>query len=266
MKENMRSDEAMQRVTVITISMNDARFIEDCLKSVDIQDYPEVEHVVIDGGSTDGTLEILRQHPPRNGFVISEKDDGIYDAINKGIRNSRGEIISILNSDNFYARPDVVSLMVNAMQTSRAKLAYADAHLVDPQNVESVQRVWESGEFSERAFRRGWMPPHQTVFLYRDLHNSYGVYNTTLRIASDYEFLLRLLIKNRVGCAYLPKVIVKARAGGVSNRSLRTIIQSNMEVAKAWRMNGLTPPLFLPVLKPLSKLKQFLTAQRKNKA
>lgn len=256
----------MDKVTVITISMNDAPFIENCLKSIDIQDYPEIEHIVIDGGSTDGTLEILKKYPPRNGFVISEKDDGIYDAINKGIRNSTGEIIAILNSDNFYARSDVISLMVDTLEKSHTKIAYADAHLVDPKNIENVKRVWKSGEFSKRAFFRGWMPPHQTVFLYRDLHNAYGVYDTTLQIAADYEFLLRLLIKNSVSCAYLPKVIVKARAGGVSNRSIRTIIQSNMEVVKAWRMNGLTPPLFLPIFKPLSKLKQFFAAQFKNKA
>ena len=246
----------MLKVSIITISMNDAPYIEDCLRSVHAQDYEEIEHIVVDGGSSDGTLDILSRHPPRNGVVISEKDDGIYDAINKGLLIANGDVVALLNSDNFYESCRVVSQIVRALETSGAELVYADAYMVDPDETSVVHRVWKGGEFSPGLFDRGWMPPHQTVFLYRRLHDSFGFYDTSFRIAADYEFLLRILVKHSVSCAYLPSVIVRARIGGVSNRSLWSVIQANLEVLRAWAVNGLRAPVLLLILKPFKKLSQ----------
>lgn len=253
------------KVSIITISLNCADVICDCLKSVAQQDYMFLEHIVIDGGSTDGTVAILEQHQPRGGFYISEPDHGIYNAINKGILRCSGDVIAILNADNFYTNPDIVSSMVRKLVETSVQIVYGDAEIVDSRNILSVKRLWISGHYSENSFRRGWMPPHQTIFLTRKVHEVFGLYSECLKIASDYEFLLRVILKNQLSCAYNPRIAVTARNGGVSNRSVKMVFSANMEVLEAWRMNGLRPPIMLPFIKPTSKLLQFLRAKVRKK-
>lgn len=243
-------------VSIVTVSFNGASVITDCLHSVAMQDYPDIEHLVIDGKSTDGTVKALESNPPRGGFFISERDKGIYDAMNKGVQRSRGDIIAILNCDNFYPEPCIVRQMVAAMNAEGADLAYGDAEIVDFTDTQRVRRVWRSGPFSEHSYRLGWMPPHQTVFIRREIYERFGLYDLNFSIASDYELLLRLLLRHRVKWCYVPKVVVRARDGGVSNASLANVIHSNLEVFRAWSQNGLRPPWFLPILKPARKIAQ----------
>ena len=245
-------------VSIITVCYNSSGTIASTLESVARQSYPGIEHVIIDGMSTDTTLEIVRQYPHVKK-LISEKDAGIYDAMNKGIRNSTGDIIGILNSDDFYTDPDVIHHVVQQLNTQRSDAFYADLIYVSPENVNKKIRTWTAGSFGASKFLYGWMPPHPTFFVRRKVYDQYGLFNTALKTAADYELMLRLLYKHRISVCYWPKVIVKMRAGGNSNASLKQRIKANKEDLQAWRINALKPYFFTTWLKPLRKIFQFIT-------
>jgi glycosyltransferase involved in cell wall biosynthesis len=245
------------KVSIITIAYNSAETIADTAKSVVDQTYPNIEYIIIDGASKDGTLDQLTPFKHRIARIVSEKDNGIYDAMNKGIRLASGEIIGVLNSDDLYADRRVIEDIVHLFEKSGSDAAYADLEYVRRDDHSQVTRRWKAGPYTEGQFLKGWMPPHPTFFVKRRVYEQWGLFNTDLKSAADYEIMLRFIHKHHISVAYLPRIITKMRVGGVSNASLRNRIRANIEDRLAWKINGLQPGWFTLTRKPLSKILQF---------
>ena len=246
------------KVSIITICYNSAATIEATIESVVQQSYSNIEYIIIDGASKDDTLSIVDRYKSHISKVVSEKDNGIYDAMNKGVSLASGDIIGILNSDDFYAYPDVLSDIVKRFQQTHADALYADLVYVDRNNAQRIRRYWKAGTYRHGKFLRGWMPPHPTFFVKKEVYEKYGVYTTDLKSSSDYEFMLRVLHKHKISVTYFPRVITKMRTGGQSNASVIHRAAANREDKKAWEMNGLKPRAYTILLKPISKIGQFL--------
>lgn len=246
------------KVSIITIAWNSAETIEDTIKSVLSQCYEDVEYIIVDGASKDATISIIDRYSDNIAHVISEPDQGIYDAMNKGISLASGDVIGILNSDDFYADEKVISEVVQHFKRSGADGLYADLTYVDRNNTSKVVRYWRAGEYQDGAFLKGWMPPHPTFFVKRSCYEKWGSYSVELRSAADYELMLRFIHKYHISLVYLPRVITRMRVGGKSNVSLKNRLRANKEDRKAWKMNGLKPGVFTLIRKPLSKLSQFM--------
>lgn len=227
------------------------------LDSVRNQTYSSIEHLVIDGGSKDNSLSILRNYG-HLAKVISEPDQGTYDAMNKGIFLATGDIIGILNADDYYVHADVINQVVEAFRIKKTEAVYGDLNYVDPNNIQHIIRKWRSGIYSRSRFLKGWMPPHPAFFIKKRCYDEFGVYNTSLSISADYELMLRMLYLHQLPCAHIPEVLVAMRTGGQSNSSLARRVRANREDRQAWKINGLKPGLFTLLLKPLSKLNQFI--------
>ncbi len=246
------------KISIITVSFNSEETIEDTIKSVVNQDYPNIEYIIIDGKSTDSTLAIIDKYKDRIAKVISEKDDGIFYAFNKGLRIATGDIIGILNSDDFYTSEKTIGKIAETIVTQNVDSAYGDLVYVDPVDTEKIIRYWQSKPYQRSLFRKGWMPPHPTFFCKKELYEKFGDFNTWMIISNDYEILVRFLYKEKSSAAYIPEVLVKMRAGGNSNGSLRKRFIANAEDRKSWEVNGLKRPLFHIHLKPFRKIGQFL--------
>ena len=250
-------DPSLPLVSIITAAYNSEKTIRDTLSCVASQDYPHIEHIIIDGRSTDNTLSIVSGFP-HVAKIISERDAGIYDAMNKGIRMCTGEIVGLLNSDDFYVSNTVIREVVEKMMADQTDSLYGDLVYVDPEHMEKIKRTWVAGKFYPRKFLFGWMPPHPTFFVRRKMYESLGVFNSHLKSAADYELMLRFLYKAKISVSYLPKVLVRMRAGGMSNASLNNRIKANIEDREAWRTNDIDPFFFTTWLKPIRKLTQFV--------
>lgn len=247
----------MPKVTIITASYNSAKTIRDTLETVASQDYPDIEHIIVDGLSSDDTLKIVNEFP-HISRVISEKDAGIYDAMNKGIQFSAGDIIGILNSDDFYVSTGVISKVVERMISEETEALYGDLVYIHPEQINRIVRTWVAGKYHPEKFLYGWMPPHPTFFVRRKVYDSLGTFNINLKSAADYELMLRFLFKEKITVSYLPEVLVKMRAGGMSNASFRNRIKANQEDREAWRVNHIQPYFYTTLLKPLRKLAQYV--------
>ena len=237
------------KVSVITACFNAALTIEDTVASVISQSYPDVEYIIVDGGSTDGTLGVVARYRARISTVISEKDKGIYDALNKGIAAATGEVVAILHSDDCFAHPAVLADVVAVFER--------DLECVKRDDPSVVVRRWIAGPYVHGMFLRGWMPPHPSFFARRDCYRRCGSFDTTFRSSGDYELMLRFLHVHRLSVAYLPGILVRMRLGGMSNVSLKNRIRANTEDRRAWAVNGLRPGLMTLIRKPLSKLHQY---------
>lgn len=248
----------MLKISIITVSYNSAQTIEHTIQSVLSQTYPNIEYILVDGASQDNTLKILEKYKSKISKFISEKDNGIYHAMNKGIKMATGDIIGILNSDDFYADDNVLNDVVTTFEKSKADSIYADLQYVDANNTQKIKRYWKSGTYKPGDFLFGWMPPHPTFFVKREVYEKYGLFNESLRSAADYELMLRFIHKHQISVDYLPRVIVKMRSGGQSNVTAKNRIKANLEDRKAWEINNLKPYFFTLFLKPLRKLKQFV--------
>jgi glycosyltransferase len=244
------------KISIITATYNSAATVRDTLACIAGQQYANIEHIIVDGLSKDNTLEIVKEFP-HVAKVISEKDKGIYDAMNKGVQLATGDIVGILNSDDFYSSPAVLEKVAAAFQDTAVEAVYGDLQYVKQDNVQLVIRTWKSGKFEKRYLYYGWMPPHPTFFVRRHIYDKCGLFNTTLRSAADYELMLRVLLKYDTCAQYIPEVLVKMRAGGASNASLKNRIRANKEDAMAWKLNHLKPYFFTMWLKPLRKVLQF---------
>ena len=247
----------MLRISIITVCYNNSQTIEATIKSVVSQDYKNIEYILVDGASTDNTLQIIDRYKEQLSTIVSEKDNGIYFAINKGIALAQGDIIAILHADDFYADKTVISQVVKAFEMSQSDTVYGDLQYVNRNETTRVIRNWKAGSYSPDNFLKGWMPPHPSFFARRDCYLKFGSFNTALKSSADYELMLRFLYKNKCSTAYIPEILVKMRAGGQSNRSLRNRIYANREDKKAWELNGLNAHFLTFIRKPLSKLKQF---------
>lgn len=244
-------------ISIITATYNSAATVNDTLACIAGQDYSNVEHIIVDGLSKDETLSIVSGYP-HVSKVLSEKDKGIYDAMNKGVALATGDVIGILNSDDFYCSPHVLSLVMAAFADPTVDAVYGDLHYVQQHDTEKITRRWKAGRFRARNFYYGWMPPHPAFFVRRHVYEKAGVFNTSLRSAADYELMLRVLVKHKMKAAYIPQVLVKMRAGGISNASLKNRLRANNEDRKAWELNQLKPYFFTIWLKPVRKIFQFI--------
>lgn len=243
------------KITVVTATYNSAATLRATLDSVRAQNYPELEYIVVDGGSTDHTMNMVHEYSDIITAFVSEPDNGIYDALNKGISMSSGEFVGFLHSDDFFADADVINAIAAAGQQCDA--VYGDLQYVQRDNVEKITRHWRSKPYKPGLFKRGWMPAHPTFYLRREHYLKFGQYDTSFKQSADYELMLRMLEKHGLKACYLKKVLVKMRTGGASNVSLKNRWRANCEDARAWKKNNLKPWPFTRWLKPLSKLQQF---------
>lgn len=209
------------KVSIITVVYNNANFIKDAIESVLTQSYENIEYIVIDGASNDGTVEIIKRYGNKITHFLSEKDHGIYDAMNKGLKLASGDIIGILNSDDFYISNNVINMVVEVFLYNNVDSVFADLVYVNPDNLAKVVRYYDSSYFSPSKFSYGWMPAHPTFFVRRDIYEKYGFFKTDYKIAADYELLVRFLGKHRISYFYLQIPLVKMRIGGVSTTSLK---------------------------------------------
>jgi len=244
------------KVSVITVTYNSGSTVKDTLQSVKNQSYDNIEHIIVDGLSSDNTMDIINQFDSVSK-VISEKDNGIYDAMNKGLDLATGDIIAILNSDDFYASDKIIENVVAVMQKTDTDSVYGDLKFVDPVNTEKVVRTWIAGYFSRNNFLYGWMPPHPSFFVKAELYKKFGNFDTTFRSSADYELMLRFLYGNNVTTQYLNEVLVYMRTGGQSNMNFKSRIKANREDHRAWKKNNLKPKFYTTILKPIRKIEQF---------
>ena len=242
------------KVSIITVSFNSVKTIEDTINSVLSQDFPEIEYIVVDGGSSDGTVDIIEKYQNRISKWVSEKDRGMYDAMNKGITMATGDVIGILNSDDVYMSTHVISDLVALMEQQKAKVVFADLILVDQVDDKKVLRYYDSGHFHPDKFKYGWMPAHPTVFVKRELYEAVGQFSTTYQIAADYEMLIRILAIQRARYAYLPKPVVRMRSGGASTAGLSRNWILNKEIVRACKENGIYSNMAMLLLKIPAKL------------
>lgn len=249
-------------VSIITVVFNNRRFIESAIRSVLEQRHPAIEYIVIDGGSQDGTVEIIRAYGNRIAKVISEPDKGIYDAMNKGLKMATGEIVGILNSDDVYMDADVIATVAETMEREKAEAAWGDLVIVDRENERKVTRAWKSSPYEKGKFARGWHPPHPTFFVRRHVYERYGYFDLRFAaVAADYEIMLRFLERYGVRSCYIPRVLVRMRGGGNSTKNILQIFRGNIECYKSFKANGLrASPLFI-IIKPLSKIIQLVRAR-----
>lgn len=228
------------KISVVTATWNCASTISDCLDSVANQTYPHREHIVIDGVSRDGTINVLQAHCGQLAVLLSEPDKGIYDALNKGIALSSGDVVGFLHADDLYAHNDVLAHVAAAFEADPAICAvYGDLQYVRKQNVSEVVRYWRSSIFTPKRLSWGWMPPHPTLYVRREWYERIGGLDTRYRIAADYYSILQLFNQPGFEATYLPEVLVKMRLGGASNRSLRAIICKSCEDWDALRRAGM---------------------------
>jgi glycosyltransferase len=244
------------KVSIITATYNSAATIGDTLKSLETQSYSDIEYIIIDGASKDNTLDFIRQNNTRVTTMISESDKGIYDALNKGINAATGDVVGFLHSDDLFAYPDAVKDIVATFESTNCDATYADLEYVSKDNTDNVIRLWKSGSYSPEKLKNGWMPPHPTFYMKRDLYEKHGLFDLNFKIAADYDSLLRYLWSNKVKMSYLPRVVMKMRVGGASNRSLKNIIQKTKEDIRALKNNQLFWPNAL-FIKNFSKIPQF---------
>lgn len=249
------------KISVITAVYNNRDTVAQALDSVLAQTHPDIELVVIDGGSTDGTREVLQDYADRLAVLVSEPDRGIYDALNKGIARASGEVVGFLHSDDLFSDASVLSRVASAFADPLVDAVYGDLLYVRKDDPSRVVRTWRSAAFSAARLAHGWMPPHPTFYVRRAVYARLGGYDISYRIAADYDCVLRLLGKGGIRAAYIPEVLVKMRVGGASNRSLKNILQKSCEDYRALRANGVGG-LEALAWKNLSKLPQFFGGKR----
>lgn len=249
------------KITIITICYNSAKTVADTLKSVREQIHKNIEHIVVDGGSKDKTLEVVATAGPHVAKLVSERDDGIYDAMNKGLALATGEIVGFLNSDDFYADSSVLTKIANAFQDESVDACYGDLVYVS-QDSSRVVRYWRSKPFIKGSFAKGWCPAHPTFYVRKSVIDRVGFFDQSFKLASDMEFMMRYLERAKIRSVYIPNVLVKMRVGGVTNQSWKNIVQQNKEIFIALQKNGVqfSKPLFL-IRKLKSRLGQFIAGR-----
>ncbi len=250
------------KLSIVTVVFNRAGTITDALESLSRQRYPEVEHVIVDGASTDGTTALIEKHRAETSVFLSEPDQGIYDALNKGMALATGEVIGLLHSDDFFADEDVLGDVAAAFQDPGVDAVYGDLDYVSAEETSRVTRHWVAGTFHPRKLAQGWMPPHPTLFLRRSVIDRLGGYNTDLRIAADYDAILRYFKAGDISVHYINRVLVKMRVGGESNASLRKIVRKTREDYWALKKNKVGGVGSL-LLKNVSKVPQFFARSSK---
>lgn len=242
------------KISIITTTYNSASTIKDTLESVNSQNYSIIEHIIVDGGSKDNTLDLIERYGKRVSTVISEPDKGIYDAMNKGIKAATGDVIGILNSDDFFTSDNIIETVVDNFKNHNIDALYGDVHFVNPDDISKSVRYYSSAIFKPSLFRFGFMPAHPSFYMKRDLYEKYGLYSLDYKIASDYDLLIRYLHKEKIKYKYINKDFVTMRTGGVSTENLNSIVTLNKEIVRACKKYGIYTNMFILCFKYLYKL------------
>lgn len=245
------------KISLITATYNSQATIADTLRSVASQDYTNIEHIIVDGASKDDTLKIVNQYP-HVAKVISEPDKGIYDAMNKGIKMATGDIVGILNSDDFYPHDKVLSTVVKNLQKENVDSVIGDISFVSPKNLNKVVRYYSSKKWNPEKFGKGYMPAHPSFYVKKKFYDQLGLYKTDYKICADYELLIRFLYVNKISYHYINQSMVTMRAGGVSNANLKSRYTLNQEIVRACKENGIDTNLFKVSMKVFSKLSELI--------
>lgn len=230
------------KFSIITVCYNSKETILSAIESVFFQTYGDLEYIVVDGNSSDGTKEILRKEQERfSGRMkfISEPDQGIYFAMNKGLNLATGDVIGFLNSDDVLENSEVIAKYAQCFDRTQADAVFADLVYVE-KNLEDISRIWKSGPLPERRMAWGWHPAHPTFYVKRDIYTKFGCFDTGYRIASDYDLMLRFIQKHKISCAYISECVVRMRVGGASNKNIKNILKANLECFQSWFKNKLS--------------------------
>ena len=245
------------KISIITATYNSEKTISATIDSVLSQNYKNVEYIIIDGASSDRTMDIVRSYGSLISKVISEPDRGIYDAMNKGIKIATGDVIGILNSDDLYNNEQVLNEIVGVFERDDVEAVYGDLVYVDENDIGKVIRTWRSGIFKPGSFALGWHPPHPALFIKREIYEKYGAFDLNFEISADFELMLRLFEKYMIKPAYIPKILVRMRLGGASNKSLKNIIKGNINCYRAFIKNNIKVSVLYPLFRLLPKIRQF---------
>lgn len=227
------------KISIITVCFNSEKTIEQTLVSVGQQSHPEIEYIIIDGGSIDETLKKIKIHGTSVSKLISEKDLGIYDAMNKGIALATGDIVGFINADDFYPSPDIISKVVATFEASDVQCCFGDLFYVQQEDISRVVRYWKSCAYEPGLFEKGWCPPHPTFFVRRTVYQRLGGFNLDYKIGADVELMARFLVAGKISSLHIPEVLVHMRMGGITNRSLGNIFRQNLDIRRALLVNGL---------------------------
>ena len=228
------------KISLLTVSYNSAATIKDTIESILSQDYPDIEYIIVDGNSKDGTQDIIKSYGGKITKWISEPDKGIYDAMNKAVRLATGEVVGILNSDDFYHSTTIISQIAEAFDDPALDAVFGDLIFVDPANLQKVVRKYSSAKWHPDKFARGFMPAHPTFFVRRKYYKDFGLFKIDYKIAADYELLIRFLYVHKLRYRYLPLNMVTMRKGGVSSNGIKSNIILNNEIIRACRENGIS--------------------------
>jgi len=246
------------KISIVTVSYNSVETIKDTILSVLSQQGVDLEYIIIDGGSIDGTVDVVTSFGNKISAFISEPDKGIYDAMNKGIGMATGDIIGILNSDDIYFDENVLSSVLKGFVSANCDILYGDLYYVKRLNTEKVVRKWISKSFTKGSFIYGWHPPHPVLFVKKQVYTHCGYFNLDFKIAADFEFMLRLFEKCNLNSFYLNKPLVKMRLGGTTNKTIRNFIKQYRECYKAFEINNIKVSIFYFLFRYLPKFLQFL--------
>ena len=252
------------KISIITPCYNAAETIEDTLKSIIHQTYTDYEVIIVDGGSADSTVQLAEKYQELvKGKItlISEPDDGIFDAMNKGIKMASGDIISLLNADDEYASDDILKIINDSFEQNSVDGVYGDLVYVNRKNTNKVIRYWKAGVFKRRKLYFGWTAPHLSLFLKKDVYEKYGYFDKSFKIAADYDIMLRFIAVHRIRLFYISKVLVKMKIGGVSNHGIKNLIRKSREDIRALRKNHFGS-CFVVFFKIIRKLKQYLRKRK----
>ena len=251
----------MLKISINTTVYNNGSTIGDTIRSVLSQDYPDIEHIIVDGGSTDNTLAIVAEYRSQIGLFVSEHDNGPYDAMNKGVRMATGDIVGILNSDDFFTAPDVISKMVAAFEQYDCDAVYGDVHYVRQNNLKKIVRYYSSRYFRPSWMRLGFMPAHPSFYCKRSVYLQYGLFDTSYKVAADFEQLLRLIYIHRIKTHYLPLDCVTMRVGGLSSSGMPSHIQIFKDHRRALKADGVSSNCFLLGLRYLYKIGELIISK-----
>lgn len=252
------------KISIVTVVYNGAATIASAVDSVLAQDHPDVEYIVIDGGSKDETVKILQSYGDKIAVLVSEPDKGIYDAMNKGVARATGEVVGILNADDFYTSSDVLAAVARQLTESQANALIGDLIFVQPDRLDHVVRYYSSKGFTIRKFERGDLPPHPTFFVRRKHYEQLGNFDTQYRMTADFDLMLRFLYIAKISYTYLPKVMVTMRTGGVTNQGIKSKIKLNREIMHSMRKNGLPASVFRVYAKYFTKIFQLIRRPKQN--
>lgn len=247
------------KISIITATLNNSSTIECCVNSLLAQTHKDIEHIIIDGGSSDGTQSLLEEYSKSHDNVVytSERDSGIYHALNKGLAMATGDVIGFLHADDLLASDTILQQIMNQFQKNNAQGVYGDVQYVKQNNISKVVRYWKCQKYQNTLLHKGWMPAHTSLYLKKEVYELHGDFSTDYSIAADYEFILRIFKPQDTAFSYLPKTIVKMRLGGTSNRSIKNIILKMKEDYKSMKLHELPNSLWVLTLKNYSKCKQF---------